>query len=218
MALPWKILERSETRDGVLELRLRGDDDFLICIDGRVLMNSRNSRSERALAEHGCAGLAGKDAPQILIGGLGMGITVRAALDLLPSAACVTVAELNPVIAEWCRGPLATLNGGCCEDPRVTLVIEDVAKTIARSRRLDAILLDLYEGPHGRTPRKDPFYGSEAIHRSHAALAPGGVFAIWSEDPDAAFEDRLRKARFEVTRFRPGRGGRRHAVTVATRA
>lgn len=217
MAIPWQTLDRRETRDGPLELRRRGDD-WLVTIAGRVLMNSRESRSERALAEHACAALAGRAAPRVLLGGLGMGITLRATLDALPATARVTVAELNAAIVEWCRGPLSALNGAACDDPRVEIRLEDVARTIEASRGLDAILLDLYEGPHARTPRKDPFYGSEALHRTRAALAPGGVLAVWSEDPDPGFEARLRKARFEVTRHRPGRGGgRRHAVTVALR-
>ena len=218
MAVPWKVLERSETADGLLELRRRGDD-FLICLDGRILMNSRSSRSERALAERACAHLAGRTAPRVLIGGLGMGLTLRAALDVLPESAQVTVAELHPVVFEWCRGPLSELNEGCVGDPRVSVVLEDVARTIAASRQLDAILLDLYQGPHGRThPRKDPFYGSQVLHRARSILVAGGVFAVWSEDPDAAFEARLRRVGFEVTRHRPGRGGRRHAVTVARRS
>ena len=217
MAIPWSVIERRAIPDGVLELRRRAEDEFLICLDGRILMNSRNSASERALAERSCAVLAGRTDPRVLIGGLGMGITLCAALAALPERARVTVAELNPVIVEWCRGPLAGVNAACLDDPRVTVVLEDVARTIAASRGLDAILLDLYEGPHGPTPRKDPFYGSQAIHRTRAALAPGGAFAIWAEDPDPAFEARLRKARFEVTRFRPGRGGRRHAVILGRR-
>lgn len=216
MAIPWQTLERVETPDGVLELRRRGDD-WLVTIDARVLMNSRESRSERALAERACEPIAAPEKPRVLVGGLGMGITLRAALDGLPDAAEVMVAELNAVIVDWCRGPLAELNGDACSDPRVTIRLEDVARTIEASRGLDAILLDLYEGPHARTPRRDPFYGAEALHRTRAALAPGGVFAVWSEDPDAGFEARLRKVGFEVARHRPGRGGRRHAVTVAVR-
>ena len=216
MALPWKVLERRATPDGELELRQRGDE-YLICISGRILMNSHNSLSERALAERGCAAVAERPAPRVLIGGLGMGITLQAALASLPDSASVEVAELNPVVVEWCRGPLAAVNGACLEDPRAAVRQEDVARTIETSRGLDAILLDLYEGPHAKTPRKDPFYGSEAIHRTRAALAPGGVFAVWAEDPDAAFENRLRKAHFEVSRFRPGRGGRRHAVMLGRR-
>ncbi|HKJ25254.1 MAG TPA: spermidine synthase [Myxococcota bacterium] len=217
MAIPWQTVDRRETRDGALELRRRGDD-WLVTIGGRVLMNSRESRSERALAERACGAIAERPAPRVLVGGLGMGITLRAALDVLPASAEVGVAELNPAIVEWCRGPLAALNGAACDDPRVEIRLEDVARTIEASRGLDAILLDLYEGPHARTPRRDPFYGSAAIHRTRAALAPCGVFAVWSEDPDEGFEARLRKARFEVVRHRPGRGGgRRHAVTVARR-
>jgi spermidine synthase len=217
VAIPWRTLERVETRDGVLELRRRGEDDFLICLDGRILMNSRASRSERALAEHACAALAGRAAPRVLIGGLGMGLTLRAALDALPPGARVRVVELNPEIVAWCRGPLAALHGAVLDDPRVALDTGDVARAIATARGLDAIVLDLYEGPHARTPRGDPFYGPAAIARARAALAPGGVLAVWSEDPDAAFEARLRKARLEVSRHRPGRGGRRHAVTLARR-
>jgi len=217
VAIPWQTLARAETPDGALELRRRGERGWLVCLDGRILMNARESRSERALAERACARLAGRAAPRVLVGGLGMGLTLRAALDALPEAAEVVVAEKNPVIVEWCRGPLAGLNARACDDPRVAIRVEDVARTIAASRRLDAILLDLYEGPHARTPRRDPFYGAEAIHRARAALAPGGVFAVWSEAPDAAFEARLRRARFEVARHRPGRGGLRHAVTVAVR-
>jgi spermidine synthase len=217
LAIPWRTLERAETRDGVLELRQRGADDFLICLDGRILMNSRASRSERALAEHACAALAGRAAPRVLVGGLGMGLTLSAALDALPPGARVRVVELNPEIVAWCRGPLAALHGGALDDPRVALEIGDAARAIGSARGLDAILLDLYEGPHARTPRKDPFYGAAAIARAWGALAPGGVLAVWSEDPDAAFEARLRKAGFEVVRRRPGRGGRRHAVTLAHR-
>jgi len=218
MAIPWQTIDRCETRDGALELRRRGDD-WLITLAGRVLMNSRESRSERALAEHACDRIAERPAPRVLVGGLGMGLTLRAALDVLPATAQVIVAELLGAIAEWCRGPLAGANGAACDDRRVEIRNEDVARTIAASRGLDAILLDLYEGPHARTPRRDPFYGSKAIHQTRAALTPGGVFAIWSEDPDPGFEARLRKARFEVTRHRPGRGGgRRHAVTIAVRA
>ena len=217
MAIPWQVLERSDTRDGLLELRRRGQDDFLVCLAGRVLMNSRESRSERALATSACARLVGHSAPSLLLGGLGMGLTLRAALDALPADARVSVAELNPVMAEWCRGPLAELNARACDDPRVEIVFEDVARRIAKSRKLHGILLDLYQGPHGRTPRRDPVYGHAALQRARAALVPGGVLAVWSEDPDAAFETRLRKARFEVSRERPGRGGRRHAVTVAVR-
>jgi spermidine synthase len=120
-------------------------------------------------------------------------------------------------VVRWCQGPLAELTGRAVEDPRVSVEIEDVAAVIAeagRSGRLfDAVILDLYEGP--REGADDPFYGRRALERTRAALAPGGVFAVWSEDADAAFEKRLTVAGFEVMRERPGKGGPRHVVYVA---
>jgi spermidine synthase len=223
VATPWKTLDRVETPDGPLELRQRGEDDFLITIGGRVLMNSRANRSELALAELGCAPLAERPAPRVLIGGLGMGCTLRAALDVLPADARVCVCEINPVIVEWCRGPLGAVHGQALDDPRTEIEAADVARSIERraaeqSGALDAILLDLYEGPHAATdPRSDPFYGSRALSHAARALAPGGLLAVWSEDPDAAFAKRLAAAGFSCEQHRPGRGGRRHVVYVARR-
>jgi spermidine synthase len=214
----WETLGRADTPDGPLELRRRGDSDYLITVAGRVLMNSHANRSELALAELALADVARKSSPRVLVGGLGMGCTVRAALDLLPADASLIVSELNPEIVRWCRGPLASLNGAVTEDPRVSVEVEDVAHRIAHSANaFDAILLDLYEGPHAGTGAKaDPFYGSRALARTRNALARGGVFAVWSEQRDARFEARLRAAGFErVEVRRPGRGGLRHAVTLA---
>jgi len=223
MARPWRTLATHAAPDGALELRQRGEGDFLIVLDGRVLMNSRQNRSELAVAELPCRALADHPAPLVLIGGLGMGCTLRAALDVLPAAAHVLVAELNPVIVEWCRGPLAAVHGHALEDPRVRVEIADVAATIeAHARkgapRFDAIVLDLYEGPHaGTDAARDPLYGQRALERTHRALHPGGRFAVWSEAADAGFAKRLAKAGFETQRTRPGRGGLRHAVYVARR-
>src|SRR5687768_5544526 len=141
---PWRVIDRVATPEGSLELRQRGDDDFLITVDGRVLMASAAHRSEDALARQGCARAATRPAPRVLLGGLGMAYTLRAALDVLPATARVTVAELTPTVVEWCHGPLAPLTGGAVEDPRVTVEIADVADRIAaaaagRSPRLDAI-------------------------------------------------------------------------------
>jgi len=198
--LPWKTLATVATAEGALELRRRGDGVFLIVIAGRVLMTSNDRRSEQALATLACQGLAAPR-PRVLIGGLGMGYTVRAALDVLPAAAELVVAELTPEIEAWCRGPLAPLTGGALDDPRVRVVIGDVARAIAGAPNghYHAILLDLYEGPHAATQRTDdPFYGKAALAASRAALAAGGVLAVWSEDPDEAFARRLATAGFEV--------------------
>lgn len=200
----------------MLALRRRGEDDFLILHDGRVLMTSRAHRSECALAEAGLARLPEGPEPRVLIGGLGMGYTLRAALDVLPPAARVRVAELHGCVVEWCRGPIAGLSGDATRDPRVRIDLADVARVIASGECFDAILLDLYVGPH--TPgREDPLWGDAALARTAAALSTGGVFGIWSEGPDARFEKRLRRAGFEVSRTRPGRGGLRHVVYTAVR-
>ncbi len=215
---PWETLERVATDEGPLELRRRGERDFLITIAGRVVMTSGAHRSEDALAQLACAELAQRQAPLVLIGGLGMGYTLRAALDVLPAAASVEVAELNPQVAAWCRGPLAPLTTRAVEDPRVTVTIADVAVAIAGARDLDAIVLDLYEGPHAATQRgaRDPLYGDDALRSVAAALRGDGIFAVWSEEADDAFENRLRAHRLPFVRHRIG-GGRTHVVYVAQR-
>ncbi len=221
MAQPWKTIDTAVTPDGVLELRQRAERDFLILINNHVLMNSSANRSEVLLGELACRMISACRRPRVLIGGLGMGLTLRAALDSLPETAEIVIAELNPIVVSWCRGPLAALTGNAVADVRVTVVIEDVSALIAQAARsgseqFDAILIDLYEGPHGKTDAvNDPFYGSRALRRTVAALSPGGIFAVWGEAPDAAFVKRLDGAGFLVERRRPGRGGLRHAVYVA---
>jgi len=224
MAIPWKTLDSEETSDGTLELRERSAGEFLITIAGRILMNSRENRSELALANVVCAGLEGRPAPRVLIGGLGMGCTLRAAVEGLPGDAKVQVSELTPIVARWCEGPLAAVNGNALDDPRVEILIEDVSRTIANRAdaravdRYDAIVLDLYEGPHAKThPKRDPFYGTRALDATRRALSKGGLFAVWSEAPDSAFEKRVKGIGFELTRTRPGKGGLRHAVYLARR-
>ena len=221
MTRPWETLDGVDTAEGWLELRRRGERDFVITVGGRVLMNSALHRTEAALAEAACSQIAGRERPRVLIGGLGMGITVRAALDVLPRQARVVVAEIEPTIVRWCRGPLADLTGSAIKDRRVTIEMADVTQLItAASRRdgacFDAILLDLYEGPRAAAQaRDDPFYGPRALERTREALAPGGVFAVWSEDADPAFAKRLRAAGFSVATLRPGKGGPRHVVYLA---
>ena len=180
-------------------------------------MTSRAHRSECALADAALARLPTRDTPRVLIGGLGMGYTLRAALDGLPETAQVRVSELNPCIAEWCRGPLAHLTASASADARVRIEHVDVAARIASGERFDAILLDLYVGPHAPAA-DDPLWGDAALTRTRAALTADGVFGVWSESPDARFEKRLRRAGFEVERSRPGRGGLRHLVYTAVRA
>lgn len=221
MAQPWQTIDKADTADGILELRKRGERDFLILINNRVLMNSSANRSELALGELACREVAARPRPRVLIGGLGMGLTLRAALDSLPETARVVVAEINPAVIAWCRRPLAELSGKAVDDPRVFVVNEDVAAVIAKAagpggKRYDAIIIDLYEGPHaGTDASNDPFYGSRALKKTAAALSSGGIFAVWGEASDAAFEKRLRAAGFTVAAQRPGRGGLRHVVYVA---
>lgn len=187
MAKPWQAIEKVDTSDGVLELRQRGEHDFLIVINGRVLMNSSANRSEIALGESACRAVAVRKLPRVLIGGLGMGLTLRAALDSLPPTARIVVAELNPVVVKWCRGPLAGMTRNAVDDKRVTVVIGDVSAVIAKAaepgaERFDAVIIDLYEGPGSATDaRNDPFYGSRALKLTASALSPGGVFAVWGE-------------------------------------
>jgi spermidine synthase len=220
VARPWQTLATATTDEGRLELRRRGDDEFLIMIAGRVLMNSASRRSEEALATLACGHLKSAASPRVLIGGLGMAFTLRAALDCLPATAHVTVAELNADIVEWCKGPLAASTANAVGDPRVTMELGDVAAVIANAKpaSYDAIVLDLYEGPNAATQRgDDPFYGAAALDRQFRALGPGGVLAVWSEDADAAFAKRM-SAKFTTAMHRIGGGGRRHVVYVGRRA
>lgn len=223
MALPWKILDSVSTDEGTLELRQRGERDFLITVGGLVLMNSLAHRSETALGRLACAHMMEHADPRVLVGGLGMGYTLKTVLDELPITGRVLVAELNPVVLDWCSGPLADLTGCAASDPRVTVEISDVAEIIRRGAKdrkaygFDAIVFDLYKGPHARTDKSDdPLYGSRAIAATRAALRPGGVFAVWGESYDAGFERRLCDAGFKVTTSRPGKGGLRHVVFLAS--
>jgi spermidine synthase len=217
---PWKLLESKPTAEGALELRQRGDREFLIVIDGRVLMTSRDRRSEQGLAVLACEALPTRTvAPRVLIGGLGMAYTLRSALDALPATAEVVVAELTPVVEAWCRGPLAVLTEGAVADPRVRVVIDDVAAVIAAAPRghYDAIILDLYEGPHAATQRADdPFYGRAALADSRAALTQGGILSVWSEEADDAFSRRFTAAGFDVATHRLGKS-RTHVVYLGRR-
>ena len=224
MARPWQTIESISTQEGPLELRRRGEYDFLITVGGGVLMNSMAHRSEAALGQLACGHLQNAPQAHVLVGGLGMGFTLKAALDILPITARVVVAELNPVVLKWCRGPLAVLTDSATEDPRVEVEISDVARVIRRhahadaQEKFDAIILDLYTGPYLRShKRDDPLYGSTAIATTRAALKPDGIFAVWGEDYDAGFAKRLAEAGFAPTHQRSGRGASRHVVYLGRR-
>lgn len=206
---------------GRIELRQRGEWDFLITLDGRVLMNSAAHHSERVLGELAVAELAARAAPRVLVAGLGMGFTLRGALDALPKKARVQVVELEAVVQRWCRGPLRALTGGAALDPRVRIEIADVRQAIARAargpaaQRYDAIALDLFEGPRRRQRGEDPLFGSSGLRGLRDALAVGGVLAVWSEAREPSFEKQLARTGFRIRSHRPGRAGLRHAVYVA---
>jgi spermidine synthase len=206
------------------ELRLfRRGGDFMIVLDRNELMSSRMSGSEEALATMTCERLGDRKAPHILIGGYGMGFTLRAALGRLDAEASVTVAELVPEIIEWARGPMASLADGCLDDPRVILRERDVAMVIAEEvGSYDAILLDVDNGPDGLVRlANDRLYTLSGLASAKAALRPGGVLAIWSAGPDPAFARRLVKAGFSVeevaVKARSNGKGPRHVIWFASK-
>ena len=217
---PWKTIEVVDTKDGRLELLRRGQRDFRITIDGRELMGSMSYRSEIELSSWGCGPILNRAAPRVLTAGLGLGFTLRAALDDLPASAHVVVAELNPVVVEWCRGPAAILSDDALADERVELVVDDVmecVRDVGRGKRapFDAIVVDLYEGPRP-DPRGelDAIYGEAALAAVKAALTSGGVYAVWGELPHAQFEESLRLGGFGASSVRcRGPGG--HVIYVA---
>ncbi len=219
MAVVWQTVATVGTPEGRMELRRRRDD-WLMMIDGRVLMNSFSRRSEEDLAKLGLERLGARQAPRMLVSGLGMGFTLRALLDHAPPTSRITVAELHPVVVEWCRGPLAPANNEAIRDPRVRVEVVDVAQLIANAQAsaFDLILLDLFEGPNsGTQPPDDPFCGPAALARTRRALAPGGVAGIWSEDADAPFARRFATAGFSVTKHSIRSGEARHVVYMGRR-
>ncbi|MCH2173335.1 spermidine synthase [Myxococcota bacterium] len=221
MTRAWKTLDRVDTAGGRLELRQRAERDFLIIWEGRVLMNSSAHASERALGALAAGLVHGRPRPRVLIGGLGMGFTLRGVLDGLGADARVSVVELEPAVVRWCRGPLALLTETAVADSRVDLEIADVADVVRRiagapqAQRFDAIAFDLFEGPEPGRRSEDPLFGDAALERTRRALAPEGVFAVWSEAERSSFGRRLSRAGFDFELRRPGRGGLRHAVYVA---
>ena len=224
MPRPFAQIDSVQTDEGLLELRRRGDSDFMILIAGRVLMTSTITTSELALAKLGCARIKDSVRPRVLIGGLGLGFTLRAALDTLPQEAEVIVAELNDKVVEWCLGPAGGVTQGAARDPRVSIFRGDVTAAVSTvadqsdQPRLDAILWDLYVGPTRTGGERDPLYGDKSVKATAKALRPGGVFGVWGETPSPAFEQRLRRSGLLPELVRTGGGGLRHAVYLATKS
>ena len=222
---PWILLDSAQVpgNGGELCLYQRGDE-YSIKIAGRSeLMNSRVHGSEDALAEHTCARLVGCVAPRLLIGGLGMGFTLAAALRHVGKQAQVVVAELVPAVVTWNRGLLGECAGHPLQDTRVTVHEGDVARILmAEQQAYDAILLDVDNGPEGLTREEnDWLYSLNGLNAAYAALRPQGVLAVWSAGPDQKFLQRLRKVGFEVDEVRVrarGSKGARHIIWFARRS
>jgi spermidine synthase len=221
--IPWSLIDTAYVPGGG-ELRLmRRGVEFTIMLGPNQLMSSRLSGSEAALARIACERIRSREQPQILIGGLGMGFTLRAALAGLGAKARIIVAELVPAVVAWARGPMAEVFGDSLTDPRVGLREADVGQVIrSAASTFDAILLDVDNGPEGLTRQaNDRLYDPEGLGAARAALRPGGVLAVWSSGPDQIFTRRLRKAGFGVDEVRVRangtRGGTRHVVWIATR-
>jgi spermidine synthase len=216
--IPWIELDRTALPQGG-ELRLlRRGHEFSIKLGVAELMTSRLFASEEALATLAAERLKGRTKPRVLIGGLGMGFTLRAALSAFGPNAEIVVAELVPAVVRWAREPMAELFGGSLDDRRVELVEADVAALIGRAKPLyDAILLDVDNGPEGMTQSaNDHLYSMRGLAAARAALSPGGVLAVWSQGPDRAFAKRFEKAGFSVedrkVRARGVHGGSQHVI------
>ena len=196
----------------------RQGTEYVLLASGQTLMSSRMHGSEEALAMFACARARTLEAPCCLVGGLGMGFTLRAALDLLPPDATVIVAELAPALVDWNRGPIGPLARHPLRDKRVVVEVSDVADTLRSSPgRFDAVMLDVDNGPAAFTASDNAgLYDDRGLAVARAALKPGGVFAVWSSREDRRFEQRLRYGGFDVTvervRGRLKKGGPRHTI------
>jgi spermidine synthase len=222
--IPWQQIDTARVPGASVELRLmRRGAEFSMMLGQNELMNSRLSGSEEALATLACRRLEAVKRPHLLIGGLGMGFTLRAALAVLGPGAQITVAELVPAVIAWARGPMADIFGGSLDDPRASIRSADVIEVIqSHPSAFDAILLDVDNGPEGLIRKaNDALYDIKGLKAVHRSLRPGGVAAVWSSGPNARFSKRLRDAGFDVNevavRATAKRSGARHVIWFATK-
>jgi len=221
---PSQLLRQTVAPDGTVMKLLRRGDEYIILANGKTLMSSRMHGSEEALATFACERARTLKQPSVLIGGLGMGFTLRATLDLLPKDAIVVVAERVPAVVEWNRGPLGPLAADPLQDKRVRVEIDDVAITLGSLRgQFDAVLLDVDNGPAAFAgSSNDQLYDYPGIAAARAALKMNGVLAVWSAREDRRFEQRLRHGRFAVrvehVRGRLNKGGPRHTIFLGCKS
>jgi len=223
--IPWQQIDTARVPGASIELRLmRRGAEFSMMLGQNELMNSRLSGSEEALATLACRRIEAVKRPHLLIGGLGMGFTLRAALAVLGPEAQITVAELVPAVITWARGPMADIFGDSLEDPRASIRSADVVEVIrSHPSAFDAILLDVDNGPEGLIRKaNDALYDIKGLKAIHKSLRPGGVVAVWSSAPNALFSKRLGDAGFDVNevavRATAKRSGVRHVIWFATKS
>jgi spermidine synthase len=215
---PWELLGQATAPDGTTLALMRHDREYVIFANGKILMSSRMHGSEEALAAFALKRARTRDSPAVLVGGLGLGFTLRATLDLLPAGATVDVTELVPAVVEWNRGPLGPLAGNPLDDKRVRVHVEDVLVTLRSSPgRFSAVLLDVDNGPDAFTTSSNAgLYADKGLQAARAALEPGGVLTVWSAWEDRKFEQRLKYNGFTVeverVRARLKQGGPRHTI------
>ena len=219
---PTETLARETTPEGEELVLLRRDSVYTLRINGMELMTSRAHGSEEALARLACEAIARRTQPRVLVGGLGFGYTLRAALDNLPSNADVVLCELFAALLEWNRGPIGNLTGHPLDDSRVTALHVDVQEALSGSRKYDAIILDVDNGPWGFTlTSNDDLYSATGINRLVRALVGKGILTVWSSEPSPEFENRLSRGGFSVRTetvcARGGNKGPRHTIFIATR-
>jgi spermidine synthase len=220
---PWQVLDRASAPDGTLLSLVQHPSEYAILANGEMLMSSRMFASEKALAVLGCAHARSMTNPRVLIGGLGMGFTLRSALDVLPSSALVTVAELVPAVVEWNRTILGALADHPLRDPRVTIQISDVNAVIdANPGSFDAVLIDIDNSPAPLTTFSNVrLYDDRGVAATRASLTAGGVLAVWSAGNDRRYQRQLGDAGFKVERRRvrgAGNRGPRFTILLATAA